>query len=567
MKGSPTHAPLEAEREHFAHRYHLLHYAESPEAPEFLKELDLSALKSLLEFSWGEARVFPSGTQLAERLAATVSGRRRMLEDELALWHALEEKRSDLSHKGLLGFKEALFPVVVQGVIVHVVRSGKWRDEPFTQQQIAELAELAGADLQEAAEWATMVPVLDPLARERYLEPFVRFRDALRRLLEEQVHRNALARQLVESERLHSLGTLSAGVAHHFNNLLSVILGYATYVLNRERLTRDATQALHKVCEAAQSGRRLTEEILAFLGSEVEDAVPCHAHETIQSVLSLLEQKTGARVTVTKTLEARNDLILVQPSVIRQIIFNLLTNALDSLPAGGSLTIRTRNRSEQTDKGRREQLVLEVTDSSGTSARAIQAEKTSAERPTTRERSSLKLRSVYGMVGRLDGTVVVSAQPGLTTRVEVRLPTISPSIEVAPGARPRVRLVASSIWVVDDDPIFREMCRQVLSDAGHKVEEIGGGKEFLERWKRESAPPDLVIIDFSMPEYNGYQLCQWLRDEGYSVPIILVSGFAANQPDIRKALKLRKTYFLQKPFSFREMADTVTVALGETLIG
>jgi len=86
-------------------------------------------------------------------------------------------------------------------------------------------------------------------------------------------------------------------------------------------------------------------------------------------------------------------------------------------------------------------------------------------------------------------------------------------------------------------------------------------------WRTARRKADLIIMDFSMPEYNGLQLCQWLRDEGAKTPVILVSGFAANQPDIKKALKLKKTHFLQNPFSFREMADTVTVALGETLIG
>lgn len=555
MKNTNALAELETRKAQFEERYNLWRFVKSSEAPAFLADLDLSGLAVLGGGDEkGPAPLFQGAARLWERLSATEEGRRAVLEDELALWHAFEKQAADISHKGLLGFKEAVYPVKVQGVIVHAVRSGKWRDEPFTFEQVKDVARLSGLPVDQASVLASAAPVFDAVLRERLLLVVRQLRDVLQVLLHDHLRLGELTRQLAESEKIHSLGTLSAGVAHHFNNLLSVILGYATYVLNRENLSRDASQSLHKVCEAAQSGRRLTEEILAFLGSEVEDAVPCRVHDSINSVLSLLESKTGARVKVVKNLDARNDTILVEPSVIRQIVFNLLTNALDSMPNGGIMTLHTYNRSGESGAGKREYLVVEVTDSGGGDTRA-------------RKSAGLKLSSVYGMVGRLEGTVIVAGEPGVTTRVEVQIPTVVPSEQTSAPPRARRRLAKSSIWVVDDDPIFREMCRQVLSDAGHAVQEIGSGKEFLERWKTEKSRPDLLIIDFSMPEYNGYQLCQWLRDEGFYVPIILVSGFAANQPDIRKALKLRKTFFLQKPFSFREMTDTVTVALGETLIG
>ncbi len=547
----------EAERARWAGRYNLLQYVKSPEAPGFLKNLDVSDLAALLGNSEAQGGLFHGAARLWEKLQSTEAGRRRVEEDELAMWRALDKQGEDISYKGWLDFKEAVFPVKVHGVIVHAVRSGKWRDAPLTPEQIETIAEYANVSSDIASAWAASLPVFDTVVRERLLLVVRRFRDMLQMMLNDRLRLSDLTRQLAESEKVHSLGTLSAGVAHHFNNLLSVVLGYATYVLNRERLTRDATESLHKVCEAAQAGRRLTEEMLAFQGSEVEDAVPCRVHDTINSVLSLLESKTGAHIRVVKELDARQDTVLVEPSVIRQIVFNLLTHALDSMPTGGVMTIRTRNRSGEEGKGKKEYLVIEVTD---TGAGA-------AAEPARGGGTALKLSSVYGMVGRLDGSVAVAGEPGTATRVEVHITTIAPSAEASAAPRVRRRLAKSAIWVVDDDPIFREMCRQVLCDAGHAVDEIGSGKEFLERWKAGKSLPDLIIMDFSMPEYNGYQLCQWLRDEGFYVPIILVSGFAPTQPDIRKALKLRKTFFLQKPFSFREMADTVTVALGETLLG
>ena len=370
-----------------------------------------------------------------------------------------------------------------------------------------------------------------------------------------------LTQQLLQSERAQSLGTLSGGVAHHFNNLLSVILGYSSFVLNRESLSKEAAEALHKITEAAQRGRRLTEEILAFLGSESEEVKPCNVHDTLRQVLSLLESQTGTAIRVRTHLDARRDTVLSVPSAIHQIVFNLLTHAIDSMPDGGWLEVITSNDRLEGEAGDREYLQLDVVDLVEAGAEERRAA------PPGAPRKNLKLSSAYGMVGRLEGSMVITEEGDAGSRVRVLLPIVVPGEAPAVEKKSRRRLTPRVIWVVDDDPIFREMCRQVLSDSGHSVQELDSGLEFRELWRKGGPQPDLIIMDFSMPEYNGLQLCEWLKAEGARVPVILVSGFAATQPDISKALRLKRTFFLQKPFSFREMTDVVTVAMGETLIG
>lgn len=560
---------LEAEKARLAGSLNLFKLAEAPGAPSFMADLDFGSVREILggdDLPWGEEGLFPESAQLVSLLQNTEEGRRRLLEADIQLLNAALEKKADVTMEGPLGFKETAFPVSVQNSVIHCLRSGKYRESPLGSAEIAAFAELGGISREKAEMLASGVPILSTKQRERLLGICSRLRLAVEEAITQQIHAGSLTEQLVQSERTHSLGTLSGGVAHHFNNLLSVILGYSSYVLNREKLSKDASESLHKISEAAQRGRRLTEEILAFLGSEVEENVPCNIHETVTSVLSLLESKTGAGVRVETSLKAVGDTVVAEPSAIRQIVFNLLTNAIDSMPGGGVLSVKTSNVSIQGDTGKQECLRLEVMDSGGVST-SKRGEGVAGETRTLRGRMAMKLSSVYGMVGRLDGTVVVAAEPGSATRVEVLLPTVKVGEAVVEERKARHRLVPSEIWVVDDDPIFREMCRQVLSDDGHSVQEAAGGREFMSLWRNAKHRADLIIMDFSMPEYNGLQLCQWLREEGAKVPVILVSGFAANQPDIKKALKLKKTHFLQKPFSFREMADTVTVALGETLIG
>lgn len=568
MKKDLTIQELEATREQLIKSLNLFDLAASKEAPGFLKLLDLPFAKDLLRGSdlpWGAEGLYPETAQFVAQLSRSESGKRIFLESDIEALKAVKKTGADQIHRGPLGLREAVFPVKIRDAVVHCLWSGKMLDREMDAGDIAEVARLAEIPKGEAADMARTLPVLSKKQVDRTISFMGLLRDSIERAIGQHMQAASLTQQLVQSERAQSLGTLSGGVAHHFNNLLSVILGYSSFVLNREQLSPEASDALRKITEAAQRGRRLTEEILAFLGSEVEEDIPCQLHETITSVLSLLESKTGAAVRVETRLKAARDVVMAQPSSIRQIVFNLLTNAIDSMPAGGVLTVSTTNTQMATESGKQEYVQLEVADSSGALPKIPGGE--GATEALAGDRVSMKLSSVYGMVGRLDGTVVVSAEPGTLTRVQVLLPAISGAGEAREEKKIRRRLAPSLIWVVDDDAIFREMCKQVLSDEGHTVEEMSGGREFQERWRRGGVRPDLILMDFSMPEYNGLQLCEWLRAEGSKVPVILVSGFSSTQPDIRKALRLKKTFFLQKPFSFREMADTVTVALGETLIG
>lgn len=371
-----------------------------------------------------------------------------------------------------------------------------------------------------------------------------------------------LGKQLVQSERMRSLGTLSNGVAHHFNNLLSVILGYSSYILNRENLSPEATTALQKISEAAQRGRRLTDEILAFAGNETEEFKGYHVHDTLLSVLSLLELQTSGQIEVKTELRAENDYVAAPQSALHQIVFNLITNAIDSMPTGGTLIVRTANVAMSGDQSGQGYLRIEVEDTSG----LIFDQPESEEGFQMKDRVGMKLSSVYGIVGKMEGTVLMSSKPGDSARVEVILPTAQPSEIGATEKTASKKLDASVIWVVDDNPTFREMCEVVLAEDKHLIEKLACGEDLQKRWKNNGPHPDLLIIDFSMPDYNGLELVEWLHEQKSAVPVILVSGLSEDQPDIKQALSYRRVFFLQKPFAASELADMVNVALGENLL-
>ena len=366
----------------------------------------------------------------------------------------------------------------------------------------------------------------------------------------ESLHRESVL-HLLRTERERSLGTLSGGVAHHFNNLLSVILGYASFLLNRTELSDEADDALRAISDAAQKGRRLTEEILAFAGSEVEEETTCSLHEIVESVLSLLESHTAGRIRIQTGFDATDDQIRAPRSVLHQTVFNLLINAIDSMPEGGTLDVRT----EPATKNEIPCIRLKVVDTAE-----------SIGENQDRSTRARRLSSVRGMIHQLSGTAELPDTQALSNSAVILLP-VDRDIPAVPAIAPtRKRLAPSQIWVVDDDPIFCEMCERVLSDDGHKVVALPSGPAMMEAFEHKGEPPHLLIVDFSMPEYNGLEIVSWLREKGCKAPVILVSGFSHTQPDIHKALKIRKTFFLQKPFPVPELADIVSVALGETLL-
>ncbi len=564
---------LQAERQKLLDALNFFSLSGQSDAPEIFKHIDPAFARELLtgaDLPWeDDGGVYPETARVCRELASrSPVAARVLLESDLEFILAVKETGADHIHAAPWGILEAAFPIRVRGRVVHCLWTGKIRSAGLPPGELAKIAGELGVSPAELEHFMAAAPPLPRSQIDRLFEMCSRLRCALEHSIAHHVRAGELTRQLVQSERTHSLGTLSGGVAHHFNNLLSIILGYASFVLNREKVSREATDALHKISEAAQRGRRLTEEVLAFLGSDEEEESVCRVHEVLISVISLLESQTGTRVRVATHLDSTRDTVLAPPGSIRQIVFNLLTNAIDSLPNGGTLTVRTANVNMEAEKGRAADFFqLEVSDTSTAKSRAP-ARETQRGEATGESRANLKLSSVYRIVGRLDGTVVVTTTPTGGGQVRVLLPTVAAEAEKTHEQKSRRKLAPSQVWVVDDDPIFRAMCRQVLAEeGGHAVEELAGGREMQELWRSHKSRPNLIIVDFSMPEYNGLQLCEWLKEQGSEVPVVLVSGFGPNQPDIRKALRMKKTFFLQKPFTSRDLSDTVTVALGETLIG
>ncbi len=528
--------------------------------PEFLKRVDTELLSHpAFEIPpFDKAAFSPDTARFADRLSReSGSMRRRILISDLEFIGKISESGAEVIHRDSLGFIQGGFPVCANGGMAACVWTGRLSDRAMDGKTFEEIVRDSGITIKEVESLAARIPVFTEKQIERIFEIHRRWRDSLELILKSHLSMNELDAELKESERVLSLGSLSSGIAHHFNNLLSVILGYSSFLINRKDLPDYSRHALEQIAEAAQRGRRLTQEVLSFAGSEVETETPCPVHEILVSVLSLLKTQATSRLTVNTELNASNDTVTAPLSSIHQIVFNLLSNAIESMPEGGSLYISTRNMDIEEGGSKARYMKIEVLDSA--TPGTVTAEKHPAA-------SSPRLSSLHDIVKKLEGSATVSQDACYTNRAEVLLPVSEYSEDSPEEDKGSGSSSPTSVWVVDDDPIFREMCRQVLSEYGHIVRELSSGLEMQAAWTQTREFPGLLIIDFSMPECNGLELCEWLQQQGSEAAVILVSGFAPTQPDIHKALQMRRTFFLQKPFPVPELEDAVSVALGEKLL-
>jgi CheY-like chemotaxis protein len=568
MKTDHVLRDLEREHKQLVHSMRLPDSVLKLESRSEYKHFDLTFARELIGMDqpWGSEDVFdPKNRIMTDVFMGSEESKQLYYASENDLLRKIKETATDQEHKGPFDIYESVFPVRVRGNVIHLLRTGKYRIAPFNEKDLKDLAFFCNVPLKTVREAVAVLPIYTPEQVDDMKRTHSRLRDAIKLAFREHIRLMEMTAMQLQNERLSALGSLAEGMAHHFNNLLSIILGYSSMVLDRAEIKNETSEAIRKVTDAAQRGRRFTEEILALSESFTdEEPTVISVHERVQGALTLMQSRIKAGIQLTSQLAAENDRVVAPQGIIHHIAFNAIANAIDSMPSGGRLIIKSENLDIEEHGARRAYFRLTVSDSGLfplKKGKAQSPDDTSAE-----ERLAPKLASLLGQVASLDGTVTVKSDKEQSTTLEITLPAATAADESAPQKRIRRRLAPSRIWVADDDAVMREMCQRVLTEEQHAVEEVTSGLEFMSRFENEEERPELLIYDFSMPDVTGLEACRWLRDKGHRIPIILVSGFSPDHPEIKKALKMRKTFLLQKPFSFRDMSDLVTIALGETLI-
>jgi GAF domain-containing protein/ActR/RegA family two-component response regulator len=359
--------------------------------------------------------------------------------------------------------------------------------------------------------------------------------------------------RLVQTERLRALGEMASGVAHDFNNSLAAILGRVQLVLRRvedptirrwleivERAALDASQTVRRIQEFTRIRRDLPTETVD-LDQIVRDAVEMTA--------TRWRDETQSRGVEVRLVTHLNPIPLVDghPAELREALMNLILNAVDAMPGGGTITVST----EAVESG------VEVR--IGDTGVGIPAEVRhrifepffSTKGP---QGTGLGLAMVYGIVSRHGGQIVVESTEGVGSTFQIRLPAGRGNVQarVAPVAAPVDQ--AARVLVIDDEEDVRETLADMLRERSHEVVVAENGAEGLERF--QSATFDLVLTDLAMPGISGWQVAQAVKAARPDVPVVLVTGWGVElSPEQLRANGVDRV--MTKPFRLQEVLEVV----------
>jgi len=379
---------------------------------------------------------------------------------------------------------------------------------------------------------------------ERFLVTFMDV-TALRRADEE---RRALEDQVGHLQRLESVGRLAGGISHDMNNILGAILAVAEVLQIKEGEHRKLADL---VVEAAQRGRALLRNLMAFARKDLPDAEDLDLNALVRAQAELLSSTTLQRVDLVLDLEPGLPRIVGSPATMATALMNLCMNAVDAMPGGGTLTLRTRSL----DGGRVELAVRDTGQGMPSDVLARALEPFFTTKPVGKG-TGLGLSMVYGTVKAHRGTLDLRSEEGRGTEVLIALP-----IGSGPGA-PTVREGAGPaetrplrVLLVDDDPIMREGSALVLRSLGHAVGEAEGGLEAL-RLFGDGMGWDLAVLDLNMPGMDGFTALERLRAVRSGLPVLVVSGYV-DDPGRARLASLDRVEILAKPFERQQLQEAM----------
>jgi len=387
------------------------------------------------------------------------------------------------------------------------------------------------------------------------------------------VEASAAKEALYEGQRLESIGRLAGGIAHDFNNLLTPILGYTDLALEAAEVAT-ARPSMEKVRLAAQGAASLTRQLLTFSRREVLDVRLLDVNEAVRGVQALLSSVIIEGVDLQLHLPEKSAVVRADISQVQQIVINLVVNARDALPRGGTIVLEVGEvELDQAaaavfpDGAAGSFVTLSVQDD-GDGMNAETRRRLFEPFYTTKEfgkGTGLGLATVQDIVQQQGGFVEVVSEQGEGSTLRVFLPRIEGALP------PRVVAVVRdkpskpvTVLIVEDDEMIRDLTRRILERDGYRVLLAKDGPAALEIASRSSEPPDLLLSDVLMPGMNGPQLSLQLREllpelavvymSGWSDEVLADDGLAGGSPD-----------FLQKPFAAEDLLAKLSEVLSAGL--
>jgi signal transduction histidine kinase len=398
---------------------------------------------------------------------------------------------------------------------------------------------------------------LNETLEAKVVERTVQLERAHETVLEEIRQRERTEEALRQVQKMEMIGQLTGGVAHDFNNLLMAVMGNLE-LLRKQSTNEKFVHLVDGALRGAQRGASLTQRLLAFARQQDLRIEPTHLPTLIRGMTDLLERSVGAGIELVFELPEQVPLTLADANQIELALLNLVVNARDAMPDGGTVSIRVDSvrSSESVDLPDGDYVRLTVSDS-GHGMDAATLSKATEPFFTTKEvgkGTGLGLSMIHGLALQLDGALRLHSTAGHGTQAELWLPMTSrkPSLpEATATALEQAAPVTSpaTILLVDDDALISTSTAFLLEDLGHEVIEANSGADAL-AILRNGRKVDVLITDYAMPKMTGTQLASAARALRPGLPIIIATGYADLPPGNSVDLpRLRKPYRQQQLIS------------------
>jgi two-component system, cell cycle sensor histidine kinase and response regulator CckA len=380
-----------------------------------------------------------------------------------------------------------------------------------------------------------------------------------------------LEAQLRQAQRMEAVGRLAGGVAHDFNNMLGVIIGYSDLSLGLIEPESPAKRYMEQIKKAAHRAVGLTRQLLAFSRQEIVFPKIIDLNDVVQNLTTMLQRLVGEDVAMSFRPTVPLGSINADPGQIEQILMNLVVNARDAMPGGGAIIIETRH--DELDEHYVAQhpgshagphVVLGVSD---TGCGMNEKIKSQIFEPffTTKgigQGTGLGLSTVYGIVKQSGGTIFVYSEPGKGTTFKIYLPRVAEKAEALLQHRDEDHLPRGSetILVVEDDEPLRQLTLGILQEAGYRVIEAKNAEAALEILQATATAIDLLLTDVIMPGKNGVELLGLAKEIRPNLRSLFVSGYTGDLVAQRGGL-VPEAAFLEKPFTRSSLLKKVYSAL------
>lgn len=362
------------------------------------------------------------------------------------------------------------------------------------------------------------------------------------------------------SQRLKDVSLIAGGVAHDFNNILTVIVGYAELAMTELPDQHPASESLEVLLTGTQRGKLLTDQLLAFANHEMRSETDVELVAELQELIPLLQTIVNSTpidlVSAHRQLKIRGDRTQIQ-----QIFMNLILNAAESMAQQPGAVVRVTLDVETDAAGHDLFCIFTVTDTGGG---ILDSDLKNVFDPffsSKKKGSGMGLACTRRAVEQHNGTIEITSQLGHGTTVAVRIPILLNTAAAATVAPPsRTSPAGRRILVVDDDSTIRDVLRFHLSQLGYDVTTANNGAQAVDTFLMPREHFDCVLLDLRMPIMDGWTCRRELNRIRPDIPIVLMSGFAPKPPEGEDNAQ-NEELFLSKPFSQSGLAATLEKAL------